>query len=73
MFGAEAERGRWMNGFAGHSAERSNRFASEILAAFDGYRVPTIVLGPETTRWSVRVHGGPGGRSLSDQFREAAG
>jgi hypothetical protein len=73
VFGAEAERGRWMNGFAGHSAERSNRFASEILAAFDGYRVPTIVLGPETTRWSVRVHGGPGGRSLSDRFREAAG
>jgi len=73
VFGAEAERGRWMEGFAGHSAERSARFESEILAAFDGYQVPTIVLGPETTRWSARVHGGPEGRSLSDRFREAAG
>jgi hypothetical protein len=73
VFGAEPERGSWMKGFADHSAARSTRFASEILAAFDGYQVPTIVLGPETTRWSVRVHGGPEGRSLSDRFREAAG
>jgi hypothetical protein len=73
VFGAEAERGRWMKGFAGRSAGRSTRFASEILAAFDGYQIPTIVLGRETTRWSVRVHGGPEGRGLSDRFREAAG
>ena len=49
------------------------RFETKILAAFDGYLVPTIVLGTETTRWSVRVHGGPEGRRLSDRFREAAG
>jgi hypothetical protein len=49
------------------------RFEAEILAAFDEYRVPTIVLSKETTRWSVRVHGGPEGRSLSDRFRDAAG
>jgi Fe2+ or Zn2+ uptake regulation protein len=45
----------------------------EILAAVDGYLVPTIALGKETTRWSVRVHGGTYGRTLSDRFREAAG
>jgi hypothetical protein len=73
VFGTAEERGRWMKGFAGHSSGRSNRFESEILGAFDGYQVPTIVLGPETTRWSVRAHGGPEGRSLSDRFREAAG
>jgi hypothetical protein len=49
------------------------RFETQILAALDGYLVPTIVLGKETTRWSLRVHGGPEGRSLSDRFREAAG
>jgi hypothetical protein len=73
VFGAEAERGRWLKGLAGHSAELSGRFETEVLAAFDGYRVPTIGLGKETTRWSVRVHGGPEGRSLSDRYRDAAG
>jgi hypothetical protein len=72
VFGAPAERGRWLLGFPGRPAERSGRFESQILAAFDGYRVPTIALGRETTRWSVRVHGGPDGRNLSDRFREAA-
>jgi hypothetical protein len=78
-FGADAERRRWRDGFARHGgagATRSllmSRFETEILAAFDGYLVPTIVLGKETTRWSVRVHGGPQGRSLSDRFRQAAG
>ncbi len=73
VFGAEAERGRWLNTLAGDSAGRSRRFEHEILAAFDGYLVLTIALGKETTRWSVRVHGGPEGRSLSDRFRDAAG
>lgn len=73
VFGAEAERGRWLKGLASHSAELSGRFQAEILAALDGYLVPTIALGKETTRWSVRVHGGPDGRRLSDRFREAAG
>jgi Protein of unknown function DUF262 len=63
VFGADTERGRWLNTYAGHSAGRSRRFENEILAAFDGYHVPTIALGKETTRWSVRVHGGPEGRS----------
>jgi hypothetical protein len=72
VFGTDAERARWLQGFASRSAARSGRFESEILAAFDGYQVPTIVLGKETTRWSVRVHGGPEGRSLSDRFRDAA-
>jgi hypothetical protein len=47
--------------------------ASEVLAAFHGHQVAAIVLGRGTTRWSVRVHGGHEGRSLSDRFREAAG
>jgi hypothetical protein len=73
VFGADAERGGWLTTLASHSEGRSDRFEAEILAAFDGYVVPTIVLGKETTRWSVRVHGGPEGRRLSDLFREAAG
>ena len=72
VFGAKAERGRWLKRLASHSAERSGRFETEVLAAFDGYQVPTIVLDKETTRWSVRVHGGAEGRSLSDRFRDAA-
>lgn len=72
VFGAEAERGRRLDTLAGQTAGPS-RFESEILSAFHGYQVPAIVLGKETTRWSVRVHGGPKGRSLSDRFREAAG
>ena len=73
VFGADAERGRWLNTRAGETAGRSSRFETEILAAFHGYQVAAIVLGKETTRWSVRVHGGREGRSLSDRFREAAG
>jgi hypothetical protein len=73
MFGADAERRRWLTTLTSHSDGQSDRFENEILAAFDGYQVPTIVLGKDTTRWSVRVHGGPEGRSLSDRFREAAG
>ena len=73
VFGAAAERGRWLEGFASQAAERCGRFEREILAAVDGYLVPTIALGKETTRWSVRVHEGPDGRTLSDRFREAAG
>jgi hypothetical protein len=52
VFGADAERGRCLEGLASHSAARSSRFETEILAAFDGYLVPTIALGKETTRWS---------------------
>jgi hypothetical protein len=79
VFGDDAERARWRDGFARHGGAEAtrgqlvSRFETEVLAAFDGYVVPTIVLGKETTRWSVRVHGGPEGRSLSDQFRDAAG
>lgn len=79
VFGADSERARWRDVFARHGDveaardEVMRRFEAEILAAFDGYLVPTIVLSKETTRWSVRVHGGPEGRSLSDRFRDAAG
>jgi hypothetical protein len=77
VFGSPDERQRWQRGFTGHGAgdemhsrgELLDRFHSEVLQAFDQYVVPTIVLGQETARWSVRVHGGPGGRVLSDRFR----
>lgn len=75
VFGADAERRRWREGFARHGGADAardrlmGRFETETLAAFDGFLVPTIVLGKETTRWSVRVHGGPDGRRLSDRFR----
>ena len=77
VFGFPAERRRWLRGFtengpAGHADSRGalmDRFESSILAAFDDYLIPTIVLGKETTRWSVRVHGGPDGPALSDRFR----
>ncbi|MEP6666994.1 MAG: DUF262 domain-containing protein [Nocardioidaceae bacterium] len=80
VFGAHAELRRWRRGFAKHGAiedaeargELMNRFEADVLETFDGYLVPTIILGKETARWSVRVHGGREGRSLSDQFRVTA-
>jgi hypothetical protein len=79
VFGAGAERLRWRQGFVGRATDGAgptrdqimDRFEAEVLQALEDYRVPTINLGWETTRWSVRVHGGPDGRALSDQFRTA--
>jgi hypothetical protein len=76
-FARNGERERWQRGFAdsGTSEEREarrelmDRFAADVLRAFDAYLVPTIIVGREWTRWSVRVHGGPEGRTLSDHFR----
>jgi len=76
VFGAKAERRRWQRGFATHPIEGRasfmDRFESEVLAAFEGYLVPTIDVGRDWTRWAVRVHGGRDGRMLSDRFRFAA-
>jgi hypothetical protein len=77
VFGDSAELRHWQRGFAMHGAieeaeardQLMNRFEAEVLNPLDGYVVPTIVLGKETARWSVRVHGGPEGKSLSDRFR----
>jgi hypothetical protein len=77
VFGAEAELRTWQRGFVEHGAvehmdardELMQRFEREVLEAFHGYRVPAILHGAETTRWSLRVHGGPDGRTLSDRFR----
>jgi len=77
VFGANAELRHWQRGFAKHGAiedagardQLMDRFEAEVLKAFEGYLVPTIILGKETARWSVRVHGGREGRSLSDRFR----
>jgi hypothetical protein len=77
VFGSPAERRLWQRGFtedgpAGGACSRDDlmvRLESEVLEVFDEYLVPTIVLGKDTTRWSVRVHGGPDGPALSDRFR----
>jgi hypothetical protein len=77
IFGGRGELRRWQRGFASHAApedtgayvDLTDRFAAEVLSAFEGYLVPTITLGKETARWSLRVHGGPEGRSLSDRYR----
>lgn len=77
VFGSPAERRLWQRGFtedgpAGDVDFRDDlmaRFESQVLEVFDEYLVPTIVLGRDTTRWSVRVHGGPDGPALSDRFR----
>ncbi len=77
VFGADAELRVWQHGFTQHGATEStatrrllmDRFDAEVLTAFNGYSVPTIRLAQETTRWTVRVHGGRDGRSLSDRFR----
>ena len=77
VFCADGERRRWQRGFVTHGApedfeakaELMERFAAEVLSVFDGFVVPTITVGQENARWSVRVHGGPEGPSLSDRFR----
>lgn len=77
VFRPDAERRHWQRGFVEHGPDEDaatrerlmHRFDAEVLDVFDGYVVPTIVLGQEATRWSVRVHGGPDGRILSDRFR----
>jgi uncharacterized protein DUF262 len=77
VFGANAELRSWQRGFAKHGGTQDadvreqlmDRFEAEVLKAIDGYLVPTILLGRETARWSVRVHGGREGRNLSDRFR----
>jgi hypothetical protein len=77
IFCGNGELRRWQRGFAKHGdvegtearGELMDRFAAEVLQAFEGYLVPTITVGQERARWAVRVHGGPEGRSLSDRFR----
>jgi hypothetical protein len=77
VFCADGERRRWQRGFAQHGTAEGaeardqlmDRFEREVLQAFEGYVLPTITVGKEWARWSVRVHGGPEGPSLSDRFR----
>jgi hypothetical protein len=76
VFAADEERERWTRGFVEHRGgetdartEVMRRFESEVIAAFAAYVIPTTTVRKERTRWAVRVHGGPEGRRLSDQFR----
>jgi hypothetical protein len=66
VFGPDAQRDRWLRAA---SPELVHRFEAEVLDAFRAYRMPVIRHATETTRWSVRVHGGPDGPTLSDRFR----
>jgi hypothetical protein len=72
VFGGDVGLRRWKHGFAEHNdsvRDRWDGFEAEVLNAFRGYLLPTIIVGKEQTRWAVRVHGGAEGRNLSDQFR----
>jgi hypothetical protein len=61
VFGDYSELRRWLRGFAKHGPaeetdardELMDRFDSEILKAFDGYLVPTIILGKESPKDAV--------------------
>lgn len=75
VFAPAPERERWQRGFVGAGADAEERallmarFESRVMQAFKSYSVPTIMLGKDTARWTVRVHGGPDGPALSDRFR----
>lgn len=61
VFGDYSELRRWLRGFAKHGPveetdardELMDRFDSEVLKAFDGYLVPTIILGKESPKDAV--------------------
>lgn len=43
-----------------------------VARTFREYVVPIIALPGETTRWTVRMHGGPDGRRLAEQYARRA-
>jgi hypothetical protein len=61
VFGDFSELRSWQRGFAKHGAAEDqdardklmDRFDAEILKAFDGYLVPTIILGKESPKDAV--------------------
>jgi hypothetical protein len=61
VFGDYSELRRWLRGFAKHGEpdetdardELMDRFDAQILKAFDGYLVPTIILGKESPKDAV--------------------
>ena len=81
VFGVDVAFRHWQRGFvnfgaaadAGSRSLLMARFETEVLKEIREYAVPTILLARETARWSVRVHGGPDGRRLSDRFRAPVG
>jgi hypothetical protein len=80
IFSGAGEVRRWQRGFVEQAppdetaarVELMRRFDAAVIEPITGYVVPTIVLGRETSRWTVRVHGGQHGPSLSDRYRDAA-
>jgi Protein of unknown function DUF262 len=77
--GDPAELQRWLRDFATygsdeqgtHRRELIGLVAARVVAQITDYALPVIQLGRETTRWSIRVHGGPDGPTLSDAYRVA--
>ena len=61
IFGGNGELRRWQRGFAKHGAiddtdardQLMDRFEAEVLKAFEGYLVPTIILGNESPKDGV--------------------
>jgi hypothetical protein len=55
-------------------AELMERFAAEVLSVFDGFVVPTITVGQENARWSVRSSAvGRGRASLTVRVQVTTG
>lgn len=57
---------RWV--FDETTVRRHPRLDVNVLDIVRKFVMPTIVLPKETTRWSIRVHGGADGPALSDRF-----
>ena len=77
--GDPAELQRWLRDFATYGSDEQGAdrreliglFADRVLTQITDYALPVIELGRKTTRWSIRVHGGPDGPTLSDTYRVA--
>ena len=63
----DADFTRWRAGIG--DADLVDRFVAAVVEPIRSFAIPTIGVGRDRTRWSVRVHGGAEGPSLSDRYR----
>ncbi len=78
--GDHAAQQDWLHGFASRRADDGPaqtsdlvaRFEAHVLRHIESYALPVIHLDRGTTRWTVRVHGGPDGPVRSDRYRVPA-